>query len=177
MYVIGLASTTRGAYTPTPSRPSATSRRCRANRTPRRAASRSAMWKPMLWRFRSYSRPGLPRPTTNQTPEATGSLIGDLLRTRTLSVGSGLRLLSGCLGLRLSRCLGRGLGTLFAFLFLGLGRLDDALELLGGRGDRDDRDHELRVSREVDSSRQDDVPGGHMRAGLEALDRGLEELG
>src|SRR4051794_17173387 len=88
MYVVGLASTTRGPGAPpgrTPSRASATAAWGRRDSKPdarapnvapvRRASSSRTIW-PTLCRLPAYWGPGLPRPTTSHGP----SLIGLLLR-------------------------------------------------------------------------------------------------
>ncbi|MNI80761.1 hypothetical protein D3C73_1373210 [compost metagenome] len=66
MYVMGLASTTRGP--PMPSRPSTTWARAlwTLNFPPMREASSSSTIWPTLCRLLLYSLPGLPRPTISQ---------------------------------------------------------------------------------------------------------------
>src|SRR5689334_4969640 len=139
MYVSGFAITSRGASTPTPSRPSATSAtalRCREKRAPTRVPSRSATRNPTLCRLPAYSRPGFPSPTTSH-----GAVCSDMalhavtpvpdrrIRDRRAD-GTRRSGLGGLLGRRLR--LGRRLG--------GLG----GLELVGGRRGGHDREHQLR---------------------------------
>src|SRR5690554_3901515 len=156
MYVTGLASTTRGPGAPpgrTPRRASATAARAPPARgppklTPTRSASSSSTRWPTLCRWDAYAGPGLPRPATSQRSEP--------MRRREDSVLVAL----GGFALRGEHGLGEG-------------RVLVLRRLRQRHGD----DERLGVADERRTLGEGDVRGEDVRAGLEALDGDLDELG
>src|SRR5690554_1456779 len=156
MYVTGLASTTRGPGAPpgrTPSRASATAARAPPARGPaklaptRSASSSSTRW-PTLWRWDAYAGPGLPRPATSQRSEPMRRVEDSVLVALSVFALDGEH----------------GLGRALVLVLRGLRR-------------RDRDDERLGVADERGALGQLHVGSEDVRAGLEALDRDLDELG